>query len=492
MAIQQPEALEQHLNQLEFLQLTYVGGSDYKYGVDANGNNVLIRLKREKAKLSVQGNDDDYADRKKFSVYKPYYRSITDKIAGYIVGEPVTRDENIPENAFVAETMKEVINYGIPLGEYWVGVDAPQIDTPPVSKLQEMEMATTPYFTMVSPLNVVDYEYDENGELLRFAYSETYSRKPSMFEKEVIYVQYWEWTQTEVRVYEAEEGQQPDETPKEVYTNSFGVVPFAHFNPSIPVDDMAEIAKHLYNLGSLYDEEIVKAVFSAWLISGVHQDEVLQKNPETGEVNGDPKAGSMIFAGDEKSAVHSISGQPEVPQNILNAIYADIDELYRLVGLQNTYKNQVESGEAKRLDFQNLNALLVSIAEEAQRVENYLLPLVGNYENSQWPKKFDVKSFAEELAEYLEEMKIQYLPTSYRKKRAADMINKINQDEDNTAYVNDIKEAPLLDKEALSGYMMIEGNLKDDKKAEIIGVGSDNYKPDEITPVNLTGDMLNG
>ena len=492
MAIQKPEALEQHLNQLEFLQLTYIGGSDYKYGVDANGNDVLIRLKREKAKLSVQGRSDDYGDRKKFSVYKPYYRTIVDKIAGYIVGEPVTRDASIPPEAYVPDVMKDVVNYGLPLGEYWVGVDAPQIDTPPVSKLQQMEMATTPYFTMVSPLNVIDYEYDENGELLRFAYSENYSKKPSMFEKEVIYVQYWEWTQAEVRVYEAQEGQQPDETPKEIYPNPFGVVPFAHFNPSIPVDDMAEIAKHLYNLGSLYDEEIVKAVFSAWLISGVHQDEILQRNPETGEVNGDPKAGSMIFAGDQNTAVHPISGQPEVPQNILNAIYTDIDELYRLVGLQNTYKNQVESGEAKRLDFQNLNALLVSISNEAQRVENYLLPLVGDFEKSHYPQKFDVRTFEDDLLEYLDEMKIQYLPTSYRKKRAADMINKRNQDQDNAKYIRDIDEAPLLDKEALAGYLMIENNLKDDKKAEIIGVGKANYKPDEIIPVDLTGDVFDG
>jgi len=181
-----------------------------------------------------------------------------------------------------------------------------------------------------------------------------------------------------------------------------------------------------------------------------------------------------------------------VPQNILNAIYTDIDELYRLVGLQNTYKNQVESGEAKRLDFQNLNALLVSISNEAQRVENYLLPLVGDFEKSHYPQKFDVRTFEDDLLEYLDEMKIQYLPTSYRKKRAADMINKRNQDQDNAKYIRDIDEAPLLDKEALAGYLMIENNLKDDKKAEIIGVGKANYKPDEIIPVDLTGDVFDG
>jgi len=86
-------------------------------------------------------------------------------------------------------------------------------------------------------------------------------------------------------------------------------------------------------------------------------------------------------------------------------------------------------------------------------------------------------------------MKILYLPVSYKKERAKQLINKLNQDADNTQFINDIETAALLDKEQLAGLMMISDNISDAKHAEIIGVGMENYQKDVITPVDLETDM---
>ena len=500
MGVIQSKALQDNLKQLEFLKLSYVGGSAYKDGEDVNEQDVLIKTKREKEIEDSQDSTVGFETRKRMAVYRPYYRSIIDRISGYVLGGEVVRDKNLDAvKTNVQDAMQDCVSYGLPLGEYWVGVDAPMITTKPLTKLQEQELSADPYFITINPINVVDLEYNDENALRRFVYITSYTKKPSLFEAEVVVYRWYEWTTEEIRVYEAEENTDAiNQTPVATYRNPFDVVPFVQFCPDVPVADLAEICKHLFNLGSLYDEELTRSVFTSWLVAGVSRDDVLGRNPVTGEVQGSRDTGEMLFAGDTNSKVHRIAGEPASAENLLNAIYADIDELYRIVGLRNTYKNQVESGEAKRLDFQNLNALLVRISQEAERVENALLPLLGDYERSKWPDEFNVRTLQEMLEEYREEMKILYLPTSYIKQRAKEMIKTIRTGQENEEFVMDVDEAALLDKERLEGYLMVEDNLSDKKKNEIIGVSGNDYVSTPAEPVHLheaaelTEDMENG
>ena len=464
-----PTGWSDSLKRFEFLKLSYEGGSAYKSGNDASGNDVLIKFKRE---TDADWGSSTYSTRKRLSVYRPYFKSIVDKISSYVLGENVQRDPNLTGGAFIPEQMALCVQYGLPMGQYWVGVDAPQVDITKIfSKFHQEVTDNTPYFILVNPVNVVDYEYTAGGELIRLAYKETYEIKPSMFANPEQRVIYREWLPDVVRLYECQSGTEPTQANLiEERSHSFGRVPFTTFNPDIAVPDMAEICRHLFNLYSLLDEEIVNCAFTSWLYTGMDQADTMNVNETTGEVTGSRDVGERTFTINPDAKVHQVAAHPEMAKNLMAYIDRDIDELYRLAGIRNTQKQMVESGEAKRLDFQDLEAVLRSVAQEAQEVENRLLPLIGQYQPSIWPTSFDVRSLADALDDMLKQMRIPYMPVSNKKRMVKAFIEKANPETDNERFINDVDRAVLIDKEGAEALRLVEDMLPDERVAEVLGI----------------------
>ena len=483
--IHYPSGWSSELDRYEFLDLSYRGGPAYKSGEDADGEDVLIKFKRE---IDSDTGSATFATRKRLAVYRPYFKSIVDKISSYVVGGKVQRDPNLPDASFVPQQMQLCIQYGLPFGKYFVGVDAPQVDKSKIfSRFHQETVNAVPYFILVSPINVVDFEYSATGELLRFVYKETYEVKPSMFVDPEVHIIYREWTPDVVRMYEVKDNQEPGAGSLiDERNHSFGRVPFTTFNPDIAVPDMAEICRHMFNLCSLLDEETVNCAFTSWLYTGVDRTDFMSMDETTGEAKGSRDVGERNFVNRPDAAVHQVAAHPDMAKNIMEYIDRDIDELYRLSGIRNTQKNIVESGEAKRLDFQDLEAVLKSVSLEAQEVENWLLPLVGDYEPSQWPMTFDVKSLAESLNSLIQQMRIPYLPVSEKKRQVKVYIEKAHPEADNTRFISDVDRAVLVDKEGAEALRLVEDLLPDDRIAEVLGINANELqKP--VEPVEMQG-----
>jgi len=480
-----PTGWKSQLKRYEFLDLSYKGGPSYKSGKDPSGKDVLVKFKRE---TDNDTGSATYATRKRLAVYRPYFKSIVDKISSYVVGGKVERDPNLPAAAYIKQQMQLCIQYGLPFGRYYVGVDAPSVDRSKIfSRFHQEATNSTPYFILVSPVNVVDFEYSEAGQLIRFVYKEVHEVKPSMFEDPIQKVIYREWTPDTVRVYEVLDNQEPDKSSLiDDRGHSFGRVPFTVFDPDIAVPDMAEICRHVFNLYSLLDEETINCAFTSFMYTGVDRSDFMSVNETTGEVQGNRDVGERNFVNNPDAKVHQVAAHPDMAKNIMEYIDRDIDELYRLSGIRNTQKQIVESGEAKRLDFQDLEAVLKSVSLEAQEVENELLPLVGPYQPSQWPMQFDVKSLAENLDQLLQQMRVPYLPVSEKKRQVKAFIEKSHPEADNTLFISDVDKAVLIDKEGAEALRLVEDLLPDDRIAEVLGINKNELKR-EVAPVDMQG-----
>ena len=471
--IQYPSGYQTRLKILEFLNLSYEGGTAYREGNDAAGNSVLVKSKREIIQYN-QSDTTNYEARKAFAVYRNYYKTIFDKIADYVLSQAVTRDDGL-QNTNVADKMSKLVSYGVPQSIYYVGVDAPELQGEILSAYHQQVLEKTPYLILVDPRNVVDWEVDADGYFQRLVYTEQQIVKPSMADQETVYIIYREWTPAECRIYRVKENETPD-VPTEVKSHTFGAVPFDLFSPDLPNEDIADLNRHLFNLQSLQDMELVRNTFTSWLFAGLSMEDLFQRDEETGKVKGAREIGEAIF-GDEAAKVTAISPDPDAARVLAEAILSDIDEIYRLAGLTKPQsKAQVESGEAKRRDFQDLEALLKSVAQEAERVENNLLPYIGEYEPSQWPQQFDVRTIQEMLDDALKDLSMPFTPVSYMRKVRKELIEKRGPAVDNTIYVRDVDDALNLDEPEAKVMALMEEHLTDELIGRQLGVDEKTIK----------------
>jgi hypothetical protein len=115
----------------------------------------------------------------------------------------------------------------------------------------------------------------------------------------------------------------------------------------------------------------------------------------------------VLYSAQAQTPPEFISPDASQAQFVLTMIEKQVKQLYATFGLQGETgeETKAQSGVAKAYDFDKLNKLLASKADNLEKVENKLVELFGQWVNVNgitaeisYPEEFDVKSLADEIA----------------------------------------------------------------------------------------------
>ena len=267
------------------------------------------------------------------------------------------------------------------------------------------------YAYMVSPVNVLDMSYDDEGNLNWILIREEYREDDDPFDTSTsdgaVLERFRLWTRTKWHLVSFS-----DKEKKVLVINSgthdLGVV------PAIPVDnqicddqyespaliaDIAYLDRACANYASNLDAIIQDQTFSQLAMPAqglLPGDEAHDKLLEVGT--------KRIFTFDSEGGTPAfISPDPRQAQLIIEAIQQIINEIYHSVGLagertkaDNSKGIDNSSGIAKGKDFERVNALLASKADSLELVENRLVDLVCLWSGEPVPEE-DLVSYSEDF-----------------------------------------------------------------------------------------------
>jgi len=276
------------------------------------------------------------------------------------------------------------------------------------------------YAYIVSPINVLDMSYDDDGRLNWILIREEYRQDDDPFQDDgFVDFRYRLWTRTHWFLI-THTNRKRNALKYEQREHGLGRV------PAIPVDnqicddqyespaliaDIAYLDRACCNYSSNLDAIIQDQTFSQLalpaqgILPGEGEDSEHHKMLEVGTkriFTYDSEAGTPMF----------LSPDPRQAQLIIEAIQQIINEIYHCVGLagERTKSDNAKgidnsSGIAKGKDFERVNALLASKADSLELVENELVDLVCLWSGEEPPEEnlvsysedFDVRELNDEF-----------------------------------------------------------------------------------------------
>jgi len=462
------ENVQERIALMNFLECSYNGGIKYKEATDAHGNPVLIEHENEVPfgshsqslfqRAQQAGNSesqkkmDRYFRRKRIASYENHVKPIVDKIASYVLrNEPIRHEKAKQEmdRLELAKWIESMVLEGLKIGEAWIGWDAAPINpdaqvTRAEARLIDPKNEGNSYIIMVDARRVVDFEIDDNDEVIRVVFEESIERKSTLTEKRSQQVIYKEWNDQEWVIYEqTKETQQANDEiggipVKEIArsNHSFGRCPWVRFVPPFPIEDIAELNRALFNMSSLLDEELYNSTFTQKWITGEKVENVNGAEGGTGNT-------IVIQSPDAKCGTFgAVPGQSNALMDRVNHLR---DAIYMIVSMESSStKNVAETAEKKKRDLESLYTMLVQIARTAEYAENLLLigmEIIEEDNQDQWTKfdnKFDVNSVSELQAEIELLNRIPFSPASLKRKLAEQLSSKLDPFGDQAAYVEEI------------------------------------------------------
>lgn len=221
--------------------------------------------------------EQEFNERVKRADYENYVALVVDFFTNFIFSESIRRDGG-SDTAFFDEFRLDVDRRGNDIdhfmrrlctkyqlyGTAYVLVDSPNVDATTLTKLQEEEQGLRPYWVLISPGEILDWDKDDFGN---FTYVKRCQRlfrriggQPSPIEK------YTEWTPQFIRIttMDVSNSRRPEILGTQAIPNRLGEVPIvaAIFDEdqSYPdmgvsfVKDIIYIARSVLNTSSLIDE----------------------------------------------------------------------------------------------------------------------------------------------------------------------------------------------------------------------------------------------
>jgi hypothetical protein len=261
------------------------------------------------------------------------------------------------------------------------------------------------YAYIVSPQDVLDWSYDEQGHLRWILIQEwTRNDEDPMTAGGELQPQYRLWTKTSWSLYKNKVGKNGDRL-QTVYEDAsgdhdLGVVPAipahnmisndAWSTPALIADiaylDRA-IANYLSNLDVIIQDQTFSqlAMPAQGLLPG---EDDYKKMLEMGT--------KRVFLYDGEAGAAPMYLSPDVRQAhlLLDVIQQIINEIYHSVGLAGERTKQDNSkgidnssGVAKQNDFERVNALLISKADALEWIENQMVSLVSKWQGEDAPEQ---------------------------------------------------------------------------------------------------------
>jgi hypothetical protein len=397
---------------------SYLGGEDYRRG------GHLVRYQLE--------TDTEYTARLQSTPYENHCRSVVGIYTSFLFRQPPKRSlgqlESLPEaqdflddadlegrslNAF----MKDVATWSSVYGHAWVIVSKPDVGA--ITRLDELVLGVRPYLSLITPLSVVDWNYQRkaNGyyELDLLKYIEDINGN-------IITVKTW---QPDVIITETMDTVTRQLTKREEQPNALGSIPaVCVYNTRSAVkgigisdlDDIADLCKFIYNM-----------------TSEVEQTQRLDAHPslvKTPETNAGTGAGSIITMPENLD--------PGLKPYLLEYNGASVDSLYKSIqhaqdtidkmaclGAMRSADARVMSGLSRQVEFQMLNAKLSEKASNLALAEEQIWELFANYMMLPWEGEIEYQDDFSIVDEEEEYRKLQIARQSVTGPQALTMIDQM-------------------------------------------------------------------
>lgn len=435
----------QHWN---FLAATYAGGREWF-------KDHIFRYFRE--------GDQEYRERVQRAYRFNHSREVVNLINKYIFREGVSRATDAPEyvqrfwaratrqSMTIDELMSSVDIQTSIYGRIWMVVDSTMKDGAE-SVADEKRSDARPYAYWISPQQMLDFAYDDDGELLWALIAEVARDDADPFASTgQEYKRYRLWTRESWLLIR--------ERPKTGRTVVLEVVDHGLHGlgrvPVFPVDCMGHFESNYFSPSLIDDISYLDRAVANYLsnLDAIIQDQTFSQLviPAQGVLPGDDTHNKImefgtkrVFTYDGEGGVKPeyISPDPKQASMIIQTVQTIINEIYHSVGVagERTKQDNAKgidnsSGAAKAYDFQRVNSLLVTKADRLQRCERQLLELVAlwmgetlddeeEHQLVTWPESFDVRGLMDEFAVALELSELS-APDSVRRYQMGMLVEKI-------------------------------------------------------------------
>ncbi|MDR9847027.1 phage portal protein [Herbaspirillum huttiense] len=404
----------------QFLDATYEGGRAW-----FNEDNIFRYVKE---------GDGEYRDRLRRCYRFNHSREVVDLLNKYLFKQNITRSDDAPESVkqfwnkatkdglTVKDFSRQVGKKTSIYGRVGVVVDNTNTGGAIVSKADEKQANIRTYAYIVTPIQILDYAYDDDGDLNWILISEVARDDADPMSSSGAQLERWRlWTKNEWHLFERQKRGRRDVIVEIGQgAHNLGEVPviFAdhiisdekYVAPSL-IDDIAYLDRAVANYLSNLDEIIQDQTFSQLVMPAQNVmpgDDNYAKLVEMGTKR------TFLYDGEGGRGPEYISPDPRQAQLILSVINKIINEIYHTVGLAGERTKQDNalgidnsSGVAKAYDFERVNALLQAKADSLEAFESKLARLVALWNGDEgrmgekslisYPDNFDTRGLYDEF-----------------------------------------------------------------------------------------------
>lgn len=397
-----------YLPHWQFLNETYEGGRAWFK------DNIFRYIKE---------GEMEYADRVERCYRFNHSREVVDLLNKYLFKQNIIRSEDMPESVKrfwlkatrnglgIKDFVRQVSKKSSIVGRIGVVVDNTAL-TAVLSKAEEKQAGIRTYAYTVGPEQLLDYSYDEFGELNWILIQECVRDDVDpMTSSGVQRPRFRLWTKNDWRLFE-ERGRGNRKTVVEVdyAEHGLGEVPVILHDNIISDED--------YVVQALIDEIAYLDRATANYLSNLDaiiQDQTFSQltMPAQNVLPGDDNYNTMLKMGTNRVFLYDgeggqkpeyISPDPKQAAMILTVINKIISEIYHSVGLagertkeDNSMGIDNSSGVAKAYDFERVNALLQAKADSLEVFENKLARLVALWNGDEKAIKEDGVSYPDDF-----------------------------------------------------------------------------------------------
>lgn len=431
----------------EFLEDTYEGGREWF-------EDNIFRYVKE--------GDKEFAERKRRAYRFNHTREVVDLLNKYLFRQNITRnDVDAPES--VKEFWKKTTRNGLGISDFsrqisrassTFGRIAIVIDSnvPAGQNISRAEAKKNGYGTygyIVRPTHLLDYSFDDRGDLNWALIQETYrdDSDPLSGEASDMKARWRLWTKAEWMLIEEEsvgKGKKKRLKVSKRGEHGLGVCPVIIHDNIITdeewcsqalIDDIAYLDRAVANYLSNLDAIIQDQTFSQLAM------------PAQGLMPGEDNYNKMLemgtkrvflFDGEGGSVPMYISPDVKQAQVIVTTIQKIINEIYHTVGLagertkeDNAVGIDNSSGVAKAYDFERVNSLLAAKADALQITENRIAKLVAKWNSDDieddlvsYPDDFDTRGLYDEF-DIAARLLLIEAPDEVRREQMSQVIHKL-------------------------------------------------------------------
>lgn len=367
--------------------------------------------------------DVEFAERKRRAYYFNYPRSIARRITQYALAIPPVRTGADPamvedwsrSGLRTNEVMRKLSTLLTVYGTVWVQIDSPCF-TAPVSRLEAEKSNLRPYVRILSPLDVTDWSYGQDGKLdwaiiREEFYDNSDPARPGETVECLKLLRRGSWQlffRRSSEIFEAGSGKLPgNELPLFKVTEADGSGSGAgHW-----FEDAVRISEAIFNNESESQMNMVKQMFGLLVVSESFARGALPRSREENSnfASTVARSAAVIESVEEKGISRYISPSG-VPGTLLRQENEALKrELFELAGLSvSSYSRDAQSAESKAWDFRNASQFLAARADLLEQSESKAWELLHLFDSSipvpqvAYNREFEVRELEKSIASLLQ------------------------------------------------------------------------------------------